>query len=116
MRQKVTIEKIVYSEPNSQGECFRSWEQVCSTWATIDAEILIRFNAEVKPKMRVIGNGRIYTISKVETVTDGGIKFSKLIYDTVRGDFARTHPGTKSAGLPREQDQRGKNAKGVKIL
>ena len=90
MRQKVTIEKITYLEPNSQGECFRQWEQVCSTWATIDADIVIRFNAQIKPKMRVIGNGRIYTISKVETVMDGGIKFSKLVYDSVRGDYAHT--------------------------
>ena len=64
--------------------------------------------------MRVVGNSRIAIIGKVEEVEDGGNKFLKLIFSSVRGDYARTRDVPKAAALPSTQNEAEKQ--GMKIL
>jgi hypothetical protein len=111
MRFKIEIEERYQTHQDSYGQPFFAWRTVFSTFASYaeDGGLLIRYSDKVTPKMRAIGNGRIFTFSKVETIMDGKTKFSKLVIGSVRGDYACTREANKLAGLPEAQDEHGKD-------
>jgi len=116
MRFKVEIQEKYESHQDSFGQPIFAWRPICSAWATEAADgWLIKYTDKVKPKMQVIGNSRIATIGKVEEVEDGGNKFLKLIFSSIRGDYARMRNEPKAAALPSTQNEAEKQT-GIKIL
>jgi len=115
MRFKIEIEEEHQTHQDSSGQPHFDWQAVCSAWASeVKDGWLIKHTDKVKPKMRVVGNSRIAIIGKVEEVEDGGNKFLKLIFSSVRGDYARTRDVPKAAALPSTQNEAEKQ--GMKIL
>ena len=101
MRFKMEIQEKYQTHQDSFGQPHLTGGPICSAWATEAADgWLIKFTDKVKPKMQAVGNSRIVTIGRVEEVEDGGVKFLKLIFSSIRGDYARMRNEPKAAALP----------------
>lgn len=92
-KHRIELQEPLYTQNQDTGAMTPSWTQVASLWASIEplsardliaaqaqqskviARITIRATADIRPNMRIIHNGKVYSIEGILPDKDSGLEF-----------------------------------------
>ena len=97
LRHQIEIQRIEQTQDSDSGEQVGTWVRFASTWASIEplsarefiaasatqskvaARLVIRYRAGIVPTMRVLHNGKIFSIEGVLADTISGLEYLTIL-------------------------------------